>query len=101
MARRARNEVVDDGRYSARIEGEAEMVEGDGWRPNLKGRALRVRVAVRDNMAAKCGAVLDKDSNLLVSEGFLEETQERFDTIGRIKAYGLGSFLIPYFANVE
>lgn len=31
MARRIRKDVVEDGLYSACVEGEAEIVEGDGW----------------------------------------------------------------------
>ena len=72
MARRVRNDIVDDGRYSACVDADAESVEGDDWRPNLNGNALRVLVAVRERISAKCGAVLDRDSNLLGS-GFLEE----------------------------
>lgn len=67
----------------------------------MKGRALRVFVAVRERMAARCGAVLDRDSNLLDSEGFLGVSQKIFEIKGTSKAYGLESFLIPYFANVE
>lgn len=52
-------------------------------------------------MAARCGAVLDRDSNLLDSEGFLGVSQKIFEIKGTSKAYGLESFLIPYFANVE
>ena len=42
------------------IEGEPRFAKV----PNLNGRDFRVRFAVRERMAKRCGAVLDKASKL-------------------------------------
>lgn len=68
MPRRARNEAVEEGRYSDAEEGVederavgSEEVERDA-EGCLKGKAFFVRDAVRERMAARCGAVLERAS---------------------------------------
>ena len=62
MASRVRNECVEEGRYSEF--GFAGIV-GSGCGLCLKGRTFLVREAVRERMAARWGAVLERLSNLL------------------------------------
>lgn len=58
VAKRARNEGMDDGRYSAV---RASGVGGAAL--NVKGRALRVRVAARARIAERWGVLFDRDAN--------------------------------------
>lgn len=66
VASRDRKDVVDEGRYS---EVEVEVVREEGV--GLNGIAFRVRVAVRDKIAARCGAVFDRLSSLLIEDELL------------------------------
>jgi hypothetical protein len=57
VARRARNEGIDDGRYSA-VGGSG----GGGVAGDAKGRALRVRDAARARIAVRWGVLLERDA---------------------------------------
>ena len=58
VARRRRNELVDDGRYSDVKSSDLAIVE-DGI-DDLNGFAWRARVAVRDRIATRWGALLER-----------------------------------------
>lgn len=65
VARRVRKDFVEDGRYSDPGAGGADMLTDadEDERPSPNGNAFRVRVTVRESMAARCGAVFDMLSN--------------------------------------
>lgn len=102
--KRARNEDIDDGRYSA-VDGSGVAVDGVVFE-NLKGKVFRVRVAARLRMAVRWGVLLERVPRLL-SLAFLwwvgnarnlvqtETTKDGWMTDN------LELDLIPYLASVE
>lgn len=108
---RARNAAVEEGRYSAAgvlgVLGSAGVErDAEGW---VNGKARFVRDAVRERMAARCGAVCERAARSSGAElcgcgcerGRMERRERETGGGWTYGAGALASLRSPYFASVE